>query len=92
MEWTNIVLSTSLNCLSKSIFINKSTATIINEERSKINEWLNINNLFLNKTKPNTLFFICLTNEYKLLHLIIIITQVLLATQLSWINITIGYN
>ena len=36
---------------------NKSTQTIINEELSKINEWLNINNLLLNKSKTKYMVF-----------------------------------
>ena len=44
-------LSTSLSSLSKTTLNNKSTEAIINEELSKINEWLNINKLLLNKSK-----------------------------------------
>ena len=44
-------LSTSLNSLSETTLDNKSTETIINEELCKINEWLNINKLLLNKSK-----------------------------------------
>ena len=44
-------LSTSLNSLSETTLDNKSTETIINDEVCKINEWLNINKLLLNKSK-----------------------------------------
>ena len=46
-----ITLSTSVHFLSKTTLNNKSTETIINKELSKINEWLNINTLLLNKSK-----------------------------------------
>ena len=42
-------LSTSLNSLRETTLDNKSTETIINEKLCKINEWLNINKLLLNK-------------------------------------------
>ena len=50
-------LSTSLNSLSETTFDNKSTETIINEELCKINEWLNINKLLLNKSKTKYMVF-----------------------------------
>ena len=52
----DIILSTSLNSLSKTTLNNKSTETIINEELSKIIEWLNINKL-LNKSKTKSMDF-----------------------------------
>ena len=50
-------LSTSLNSLSETTLDNKSTETIINEELCKINEWLNINKLLLNKSKSKYMVF-----------------------------------
>ena len=50
-------LSTSLNSLSETTLDNKSTETIINEELCKINEWLNINKLLLNKSKTKYMVF-----------------------------------
>ena len=50
-------LSTSLNSLSETTLDNKSTETIINEEVSQINEWLNINKLLLNKSKTKNMVF-----------------------------------
>ena len=50
-------LSTSLNSLSETILDNKSTETILNEEVCKINEWLNINKLLLNKSKTKYMVF-----------------------------------
>ena len=50
-------LSTSLNSLSEATLDNKSTETIINEELCKINEWLNINKLLLNKSKTKYMVF-----------------------------------
>ena len=50
-------LSTSLNSLRETTLDNKSTETIINEELCKINEWLNINKLLLNKSKTKYMVF-----------------------------------
>ena len=50
-------LSTSLNSLSETTLDNKSTETIINGELCKINEWLNINKLLLNKSKTKYMVF-----------------------------------
>ena len=50
-------LSISLNSLSETTLDNKSTETIINEELCKINEWLNINKLLLNKSKTKYMVF-----------------------------------
>ena len=50
-------LSTSLNSLSETTLDNKNTETIINEELCKINEWLNINKLLLNKSKTKYMVF-----------------------------------
>ena len=50
-------LSTSLNYLSATTLDNKSTETIINEELCKINEWLNISKLLLNKCKTKYMVF-----------------------------------
>ena len=50
-------LSTSLNSLSETTLDNKSTETIINEELCKLNEWLNINKLLLNKSKTKYMVF-----------------------------------
>ena len=50
-------LSTSFNTLSKTTLTKKTTETIINEERSKINEGLNINKLLLNKSKSKYMVF-----------------------------------
>ena len=50
-------LSTSLNSLSETTLDNKSTETIINEDVSQINEWLNINKLLLNKSKTKNMVF-----------------------------------
>ena len=50
-------LSTSLNYLRETTLDNKSTETIINEELCKINEWLNINKLLLNKNKTKYMVF-----------------------------------
>ena len=50
-------LSTYLHFLSETTLDNKSTETIINEELSKINEWLNINKLLLNKSKTKYMVF-----------------------------------
>ena len=57
MHADDITLCTSLNSLSKTTFNNKSTETIINEELSKINEWLNINKVLLNKSKTKYMVF-----------------------------------
>ena len=51
----DITLSTSLHSLSETTLDNKNTETIINEEVSKINEWLNINKLLLIKSKTTYL-------------------------------------
>ena len=53
----NTTLSTSLNTLSKTTLNSKSTDTIINDEISQINEWLNINKLLLNKSKTKYMVF-----------------------------------
>ena len=50
-------LFTSLNYLRETTLDNKSTETIINEELCKINEWLNINKLLLNKNKTKYMVF-----------------------------------
>ena len=50
-------LSSPLNSLSETTLDNKSTETIINEELYKINEWLNINKLLLNKSKAKYMVF-----------------------------------
>ena len=50
-------LSTYLKTLSETTLDNKSTETITNEELCKINEWLNINTLLLNKSKSKYMVF-----------------------------------
>ena len=54
---TTLYTCTSLNSLSETTLDNKSTETIINEELSKVNEWLNINKLLLNKSKTKYMVF-----------------------------------
>ena len=50
-------LSTSLNSLSEETLDHKSIETIINVKLSKINEWLRINKLLLNKSKTKYMVF-----------------------------------
>ena len=45
------------NFLRETTLDNKSTETIINEGLCKINEWLNINKLLLNKSKTKYMVF-----------------------------------
>ena len=62
-------LSTSLSSLNKTTLNNKSTETSINEELSKINEWLNINKLLLNKSKTKYMVFRIPNKRRLFLHL-----------------------
>ena len=62
-------LSTSLNSLRETTLDNKSTETIINEELCKINEWLNINKLLLNKSKTKYMVFHMPNKRIQHLHL-----------------------
>ena len=85
-------LYTSLNSLRETTLDNKSTENIINEELCKINEWLNVNKLLLNKSKTKYMVFHMLNKRIQALALKIDDVYIERVDEFNFLGLTLDTN